>query len=101
VAAGFCTFPVVVPLVLLGWAAKDFGHVGNWLVAAMASWLGNGIAIALAGTGFVLGWWHRREIEVRGAPPVDAGLARAGEILGAVVGLYALALLLGAARMAP
>lgn len=99
VAAGFFTLPLLVPLVLLGMAAADLGRAGNVAIEIAAGWLGYAIALALASAGFVLGWAHRRAIEVHRAPPIDAGLARAGEILGALVGLVAFALLYGALSM--
>jgi len=99
VAAGFFTLPLMVPLVLVGHWTQDLGPVGNAVMEALGAWLGCAIAAVLAIAGFTLGWVHRRDIEVRGAPPVDAGLARAGEILGALVGLVAFALLTGLLRL--
>ena len=97
VAAGFFTLPFNGLIVLYGFWVGNLIPLGTGWIEESAAWGAYLLATLLAFTGFGLGWWHRREIEVRQAPPVDAGLARAGELLGAIVGLLALFLLTGTA----
>ncbi len=100
-AAGFFTLPLYPLSITLGWfgvgerAPGDTTGLGLEWLSSSVMWA-SAVGLALAVFGFALGWWHRREVEVRGVEPDrDMALARAGELLGAGVAIVALFLLLG------
>jgi hypothetical protein len=100
-AAGFFTLPLYPLVITVGYlaggerppgGAAELGY--DWLSSSVM-WA-SAIGVGLAAAGFALGWLYRRDVEVRGvAADDDAGLARAGELIGAGVVVLGLFLLIG------